>query len=167
MSHTSDTTRDPFLEEEWLASRRPRSRWRVSLLTALAVAVVFLAGSQAQKHFGASSSTESATGQGFATGQGIPSGFPQLGAGSTQPSSATSSSGQQSTSLIGTVTRAHGHTLEIKDFGGKSHTITIGTHTKITRLATLHLGDIKRGSTVVVDQGPGSTRHSASSITVR
>ena len=30
MSHTSDTTTDPFLDQEWLATRGPRSRWRMA-----------------------------------------------------------------------------------------------------------------------------------------
>jgi hypothetical protein len=168
MSPTPDTTTDPFLDEQWLATTGPRSRWRIGLLAALAVTLVFLGGAQVQKHFGAASTTGAPSGQGFPTGQGIPSGFPQLGGGSTQPSSAPSGTGQQSASLIGTVTRAHGDTLEVKDFGGKTHTIRIGARTSITRLAKLSAGDITRGSTVVVERGPGSsTNRAVTSITVR
>ncbi len=65
------------------------------------------------------------------------------------------------------MTRAKGHTLQVKDFGGKTHTITVGNHTAITRSATLPT-DIKPGSTVAVQQGTGSSkRHLATSITVR
>ena len=167
MSHTQEATDDPFLDEEWLATKGPRSRWRLALWAALAVSVVFLAGAQVQKHFGTSSSTASAGAPSFPGGQGIPAGFPALGgAGSTQPSSGASDAGQN-TSLIGTVTRAKGNTLQVKDFGGQTHTITIGVHTTITRTATLPT-DIKPGSTVVIKQGTGaSKRGSATSITVR
>ena len=121
------------------------------------------------KHFGTSPSTSSAATPGLPGGQGIPSGFPALGgAGTTQPSSAASATGQQAASLIGTVTRVKGNTLQVKDFGGTIHTVTIGPHTSITRLATLRAGDIKPGSTVVIEQGAGSAkRHPATSITVR
>jgi hypothetical protein len=160
MSHTSDTATgtDPFLDEEWLAGKGPRSRWRVALLTALAVAVVFLAGAQVQRHFGTSNSTAAAAPT-FPGGQGLPAGFPAPGgAGTSQPDSAPSSAGQQTASLIGTVTRATGDTLQVKDFGGKTHTITIGTRPT----------DIKPGSTVVIQQATGSSqRHPATSITVR
>lgn len=168
MSHTSDPTTDPFLDEEWLATKGPRSRWRLALLTALAVAVVFLAGVQVQEHFGASPGTAATSGPGFPTGQGIPTGFPPIGGGNTQPSSGSSDAGQKSTSLIGTVTRVHGDTLQVKDFGGTTHTITIGPHTSITRPADLHHHDILQGTTVVVEQGHGSSkRRPATSITVR
>ena len=169
MSHTQEATDDPFLDEEWLAAKGPRSRWRLALWGALAVALVFLAGAQVQKHFGSSSSTASAGTPTFPGGQGIPSGFPQLGgAGTTQPSSAASATGQQAASVIGTVTRVKGNTLQVKDFGGTTHTVTVGADTSITRLATLHASDIKPGSTVVIKQGSGSSqRQPATSITVR
>ena len=169
MSHTSDAATDPFIDEEWLASKNPRSRWRVALLTALAVSVVFLAGAQAQKHFGPSSSTASSGAPGFPGGQGVPAGFPALGgAGSTQPSSGASDTGRQSASLIGTVTGVTGSTLQVKDFGGTTHTVTVGPHTSITRPATLRASDIKPGSTVAITQPAGSSkRHPATSIAVR
>ena len=167
MSHTSETDTYPFLDEDWLATKGPRSRWRVALLTALAVGVVFLTGAQVQKHFGTSSSTASAGAPGLPGGQGIPAGFPPVG-GTTSPSSTASDAGQRTASVIGTVTRTHGGTLQVKDFGGTTHTITIGPHTSITRLATLHPSDIKPGTTVVIKQPAGSSkRHAATSITIR
>jgi hypothetical protein len=169
LSDTSDAATDPFLDEEWLASKNPRSRWRVALLTALAVSVVFLAGAQAQKHFGPSSSTAASGAPGFPGGQGIPAGFPQLGGpGTTQPSSGASDAGEQTSSLIGTVTSVKGNTLQVKDFGGTTHTVTIGAHTSITRLATLRASDIKPGSTLVIKQpADASKHHPATAITVR
>ena len=72
MSHTQEATDDPFLDEEWLATKGPRSRWRLALWAALAVSVVFLAGAQVQKHFGTSSSTASAGAPPIPRGQGKP-----------------------------------------------------------------------------------------------
>ena len=163
MSHTQEVTDDPFLDEEWLATKGPRSRWRIALWAALAVAVVFLAGAQVQKHFGTSSSTASAGSPGLPRGPGTPAGFPALGGGTTPPSTSATDAGQSTASLIGTVTRVKGHTLVVKDFGGATHTITIGADTSITRLAHLNPGDITTGSTVVIEQGrrllPAPSRH--------
>ena len=82
MSHPPEATDDPFLDDEWLATKGPRSRWRIALWAALAVSVVFLAGAQVQQRsFGTSSSTASAGAPGFPGGQGIPAaGFPALAA---------------------------------------------------------------------------------------
>jgi hypothetical protein len=169
MSHTQEATDDPFLDEEWLATQGAKSRWRIVLWAALAVAVVFLAGAQVQKHFGTSSSTATAGAPAFPGGQGLPAGFPALsGAGAPQPSSAASDTAQPAASLIGTVIRVTGNTLQVKDFGGTTHTIAIGAHTTITRLATLHASDLEPGSTVVIEQGSGSSKHRpATAITVR
>jgi hypothetical protein len=168
MSHTQDATDDPFLDEEWLATRGPRSRWRIALWAALAVAVVFLAGAQVQKHFGTSSGAAAAGAPAFPGGQGLPAGFPALGGATTPPSTSATDAGQSTASLIGTVTRVRGHTLVVKDFGGATHTVTIGADTSITRLAHLHPGDIEPGSTVVVEHGSGASKHHpATSITVR
>ena len=49
MSHPPEATDDPFLDDEWLATKGPRSRWRIALWAALAVSVVFLAGAQVQQ----------------------------------------------------------------------------------------------------------------------
>ena len=69
--------------------------------------------------------------------------------------------------MIGTVTRATATTLQVKDFGGTIHTVTIGAHTAITRPATLPT-DIQPGSTVVIKQTTGSSKHRpAIAITVR
>lgn len=168
MSHTQEATDDPFLDEEWLATKGSRSRWRIALWGALAVAVVFLAGAQVQKHFGTSSGTAASGAPAFPGGQGLPAGFPALGGGTTPPSTSSADAGQSTASLIGTVTRVKGHTLVVKDFGGATHTVTIGADTSITRLAHLHPGDLTTGSTVVIEQGAGSSRrHPATSITVR
>lgn len=154
---------ESMLDDAWLAEPRTRSRTRMALVLLLAAALVFFAGVQVQKTYGAAD-TGSAAG-------------PQTG-GFTPPSGAAfpggdatdQSTGQDagSTSVIGTVVSLKGTTLRVKDFGGTTHTISLGDQVRIVVEKQGKTSDVKAGSTVqVAGQTDAQGGVTATTVTIR
>ena len=179
MSHddTDTTVLDPepadLLDEEWLAGSPRRSRWRIVLLAALGVAVVFLGGVEVQKHFGTSAAAPSAAAPGgFTPGGGLPEGFPDLAGGTPAglPSSGAGdpqTSQEKAPSVIGTVTEVDGDTWVVTDLGGTKHTVTVTDDTTVLEEKSVSDARIAKGTTVTVTGSGDTDDLTASSITVR
>lgn len=173
---------DSLPDEEWLAAPQRRSRLRTILVLLLGASLLFLAGTQVQRHFGPSSAS-SGTAAAFTppTGGGAaPSGFPggaaPGGAGTGSGDSGTGASagtgtgdaGSTSTSsLIGTVVSIKGDRWTVKDLGGKTHVVRVPTSTQVVRETHVAANKVARGSTVDISGSTTGGSLSASTITVR
>jgi hypothetical protein len=184
MSHTAaDTVPEDIdeqgtgdlLDEEWLSGKPRRSRARLVLLGALVLSATFLGGVEVQRHYGTSGSTGTSAG-GLPTG--LPSGFPAGGfPGGGTPGGATTGTGQgtgtgsgasSSSQVIGTLVAVKGDTWTVKDLGGKKHTITVDTTTRIVREETVDPADVPTGTTVDVAGTTGDSGDvAATTITIR
>jgi hypothetical protein len=169
MTQTSDDTE--LLDEDWLAAPTRRSRWRTTLLCALAAAVVFLGGVEVQKQFGSSATAASGRPAGFAggLGGGFAGGFPGAtgGTGSTSTTTGGTAGSQSTSSVIGTVVSRHGTTWTIKDLGGTTHRVTVPATAPLTRQRPIKASRIKPGATVDVQGSTSGGRLTATSITLR
>lgn len=166
---TSDASSD-LLDEEWLATPTRRSRLRGVLVVLLAASLVFLAGVEVQRQFGASSSDDSATTGAF-PGGGLPTGFPAGGLPGTQPdtSGSTGSSGAtDAAAVIGTVESVDGDVWTIKDLGGTLHKVTVSSTVRIVRETTVAASDVATGTTVDIAGTTGDDgKVTATTITLR
>jgi hypothetical protein len=161
MSQESPTLDAQALDDQWLAAPSRRSRFRIAVLAALAVLLVFLGGVEVQKRWGTAATNPSARSAASPFGGSLPSGGFRS---QTTPSGATTGA---TPAVIGKVTGIHGHTWTVQDLGGKDHTVTVTARTTLTRSVRRATGPIRTGSTVTVQ---GSTRgHTvvATAITVR
>jgi hypothetical protein len=149
---TADSSGD-LLDEEWLAAPTRRSRLRGVLVVLLAAALVFLAGVEVQRHFGATSSSDSAVAGAF-PGGGLPTGFPAAGGPQgnqpdTSASSGSSGSGDDA-AVIGTVESVKGDVWTIKDLGGTLHEVTVSSTVRIVRETSVDPAEVETGATVDV-----------------
>lgn len=174
---------DPLLDEEWLAAPQRRSRLRTLLVLLLGASLLFLAGTQAQRQFGPSSSAGTATAfspPGGAAPSGFPGGARPGGAGTGSGDSGTGASagagagagtgdvGSTSTSaLIGTVVSIKGDRWTVKDLGGKTHVVRVPTGTQVVRETPVAANKVARGATVDISGSTTGGSLSASAITVR
>lgn len=165
------------LDDPWLAEPPKRSKLRLVLAILLAAAVVFYGGVEVQKRYGTAESA-AATGPmagGFTPPDGatLPGGgqFPGGGAGDDSTDQGTGNQGtggSDASSVIGTVVSLQGGKLVVEDFGGKKHTITLGSDVRVVLETTGSADDVQRGSTVEVNgQADDSGRVTATTITVR
>ena len=158
---------DELYDDEWVTATRTRSRTRTSLLVALGVAVVFLAGAQVQQRLGGEDSSvgafPGAGGQGGGAG-GLPAGF-QAPDGLTLPEGglpggaadagggppADGSAGDGSTSdVIGTVVSRKGRRLVVEDLGGNRRVVELPAEVTVVREQSIDLSELKAGDTVDV-----------------
>ncbi|HEX3932206.1 MAG TPA: hypothetical protein VHW64_16010 [Nocardioides sp.] len=154
MSHTAVSPSQP-LDAEWLGAPSRRSRFRIAVLAALAVLLVFLGGVEVQKRWGAAATSASAASP-FAG---------SLPAGGFR--SQTTPSGATTPAVIGKVTGIHGHTWTVRDLGGKDHTVTVTARTTLTRSVVRASGPIRTGSTVTVQGSTQGHTVVATAITIR
>lgn len=163
---------EDLLDEQWVAEAHRRSRGRLVLLCLLATALVFLAGAQVQRHFGATSS-QSSTATGIPSGaSGLPSGFPSgasmPGAGSSAAPEGATGEGAETSAVIGEVVSIKGEIWTVKDLGGKNHTIRVTSETTVVRQQRLSSNQVKPGRTVnITGTAEGGSRVNASTITVQ
>lgn len=153
------------LEDPWLAEPPRRSRLRLVLVVMLAAALLFYAGVEVQKRYGAAT-TSATTGPQTSTftppdGAAFPGGDP-TDAGNQ------GSADSGATTVIGTVVSLKADKLVVEDFGGTKHTITLGADVRIVLETAGISDDVKRGSTVQVSGQADEQDHlSATTITVR
>jgi hypothetical protein len=160
----ADSSSD-LLDEEWLTAPTRRSRLRGVLVVLLAASLVFLAGVEVQRHFGASSSDDSAATGAF-PGGGLPSGFP--GAGGPQGTQPDTSGSSDAAAVIGTVESVDGDVWTIKDLGGKLHKVTVSSTVRIVRETTVAAADVETGATVDIAGTTGDDGQvTATTITLR
>lgn len=182
-----DSLDQELLDEPWLADTHRRSRARVVLLALLSAALVFLAGAQVQRHFGATSSQSGAAATIPASGTGFPGGIPSGagipgasgnipggGGGAAQGSvgdesdQGTVGDGTGSAAVIGEVVSVKGDTWIVKDLGGKKHTVTVASSTTVVRQQHVSARTVKPGQTVNVSGAArDGNRISAATITVQ
>ena len=156
---------ESMLGDAWLAEPRKRSRLRTALVLLLAAALVFFAGVQVQKTYGAADTGSAAATGPQAGGFTPPSGAAFPGGGATDQSTGQDAG---STSVIGTVVSLRGTTLKVKDFGGKTHTISLGDQVRIVVEKQGRTSDVKAGSTVqVAGQTDARGGVTATTITIR
>ena len=156
---------ESVLDDAWLAEPRKRPRLRMALVVLLAAALVFFAGVQVQKTYGAAD-----TGSAAATGPLAGSFTPPSGAAFPGGGPTDQSTGQDpgSTSVIGTVVSLKGTTLKVKDLGGKTYTISLGDRVRIVVEKQGKTSDLKAGSTVqVAGQTDAQGGVTATTITIR
>jgi hypothetical protein len=162
--------------------RRRMSRLTIALLAGLALTVTFTGGALAQKDLG--SSTNAAAG-GVARRAGGAGAFPGggtfpggaaggitgtgTGAGTTAGAApATGGSTAATTAVIGTVVSVSGTTLTVKNLGGKTVIVHLGTDATITKSTTLTASALIAGTTVSVDGTTGSDGSiTATAVTTR
>lgn len=177
------TSDEDLLDEQWVAEAHRRSRGRLVLLCLLATALVFLAGAQVQRHFGATSSQASTAAGipgggaglpsgGFPSGAGIPgAGGADPGGGSATPGEAdqgASGEGAETSAVIGEVVSINKETWIVKDLGGKKHTIRVTSNTTVVRQQRVSPNKVKPGRTVnITGTTEGGNRVNASTITVQ
>lgn len=146
---------------EELAARPPRARLpRLTLVLAAGVliAVGFVGGALAQKHYGGSGSTAAAGAAAFAgargTGAGAGRGGFAGGAGGTGGAAGTGAS-----SITGSITVVSGDTLYITASNGTVYTVKTSGTTSIAISSSGSLGQLKPGQTVTISgtQGSGGT----------
>jgi hypothetical protein len=163
------------LDDPWLAEPPKRSRPRLLLVVLLAAALVFYAGVEVQKQYGAAT-TSAATGPQTGTftppdGAAFPGGgqLPGGGAGTDSTDTGKQGSGDSSAStVIGTVVSLKGNKLVVKDFGGTKHTITLGADVRVVLETAGDVDDVRRGSTVQVNgQADDQGQVTATTITIR
>jgi hypothetical protein len=158
------TQSESMLEDAWLAEPRKRSRLRIGLVLLLAAALVFFAGVQVQKTYGAGTGSAAATGP-QAGGFTPPSGAVFPGGAATDQSTGQNAG---STSVIGTVVSLKGTTLKVEDFGGKTHTISLGDRVRIVVEKQGRTSDVRAGSTVqVAGRTDAQGAVTATTITIR
>lgn len=167
---TSTTTDSPtdVLDEEWLAAPTRRSRLRIVLVVLLTASLVFLAGVEVQREYGAASSTPATAAfpGGGALGA-LPSGFPSEAAG-TQPQSTGSAGSAAETAVIGTVQSVKGDIWTIKDLGGTIHHVTVSDTVRVVRESAVDPTDVETGATVDVSgTTDGDGQVTATTITIR
>jgi hypothetical protein len=182
MSHTihpdAVETDTEILDVDWLAAPSRRSRFRVGLLAALAILLIFLGGVEVQKRWGAtdSSSVSGAgpTGGSFPGGGSFPSGglggsFPSGSQNSSQTPTGTSSgtAGTSTPAVIGKLIRIHGHTWTVKDLGGKTHTVKVTGKTTLTRSFARATRPVRTGGSVTVQGTTNGGTVTATAITIR
>jgi hypothetical protein len=179
VSHTSTSpspaeSETEILDADWLAAPSRRSRFRIGAVVLLAVLVVFLGGVEVQKRWGAdnSSATSGRPTDAFPTGGAFPagglSGFPTGGSGTpsaTQDNGTTS--GTTTPAVIGTLIRVKGNTWTVKDLGGKTHTVKVGTKTTVTRSLNQATASIRTGTSVTVQGTSHGDTVAATAITIR
>ena len=160
------------LDDPWLAEPPKRSKLRLVLVILLTAAVVFYGGVETQKRYGTASSG-AATGlpTGFTPpdGANLPGNGQFPGGGTGDDSTGDQGTGTSDTSsVIGTVVSLEGDRLVVKDFGGKRHTIVLGSDLKVVLEKTGSAEDVTRGSSVQVDgQADAQGQVTATTITVR
>jgi hypothetical protein len=164
------------LDDPWLAEPPKRSRLRLVLVMLLAAAVVFYAGVEVQKQYGAATGTNAATGPQTGTftppdGAAFPGGGQLPGGGTGTDSTDTGNQGSEdsgASTVIGTVVSLKGDKLVVKDFGGTKHTITLGADVRVVLETAGDADDVKTGSTVQVSgQADDQDQVTATTITVR
>lgn len=172
----TDTVIDnPMLDDEWLAAPAKRSRLRAVLVVALAAAVCLLGGALIQKHFGASSAADAATGPaGFGGGQlpeGMPEGMPEgIGQGGF-PGESDDAGGttddDAGESVIGEVVEIRGDVWIVEDLGGKRHKVKVGETTEVTRETSIKPAQVEVGDPVDVTGTNNDGRLQADEVTLR
>jgi hypothetical protein len=166
----------PGLDDPWLAEPPKRSRLRLLLVVMLSAALVFYAGVEVQKQYGAATGTNAATGAQTGTftppdGAAFPGGGQLPGSGTGTDSTDNGNQGSEdsgASTVIGTVVSLKGDKLVVEDFGGTKHTITLGAEVRVVLETAGDSGDVKRGSTVQVNgQTDDQGQVTATTITVR
>jgi hypothetical protein len=164
------------LDDPWLAEPPKRSRLRLVLVVLLAAALVFYAGVEVQKRYGATTGTNAAAGPQAGSftppdGAALPGGGQLPGGGTGTDSTDTGNQRSQdsaASTVIGTVVSLQGDKLVVEDFGGTKHTITLGADVRVVLETAGDSDDVKRGSTVQVSgQADGQDQVTATTITVR
>lgn len=152
--------------DDWLTADQGMSRRRLGLLLLLAGSVIFLAGTQVQKHFGPSETSAAPTGM----PAGLPSGMPEgLGQGPAGGGGETSDDDSaEGSAVVGTLTSKKGDTWTVTDLGGTKRTITLTDATRVREERNVDPKDATTGSTVDIsgtknDKGVVD----ATSITIR
>ena len=162
---------DPMLDEEWLAAPVKRSRLRVVLAVALAAAVCVLGGAMIQKHFGASSAAEAATGPGGFPGGQLPAGMPEggfpAGVPGTSDGASETAGADESKSVIGELVEVRGEVWIVEDLGGKRHRIRVDDDTDVVRETSIKLTAVKVGDPVDVTGTSSNNRLQATEVTLR
>ena len=165
---TQTETHNDVLDEEWLSAPARRSRLRAVLVALLAGSLVFLAGVEVQRCYGApSSATGSATTPSFPGGT-LPTGLPGGGPQVTQPDASASSGAGDHAAVIGTVQSVKGDVWTVKDLGGHLHKVTVSTTVRIVRETSVAAADVETGATVDIAGTTGSDGTiTAATITLR
>jgi hypothetical protein len=138
----------------------PRPKQRLGKSTVLLAAVLlaglgFLGGVQVQKSRATTGTQAGALpgggnfrGGSFPSGLTLPGGFNQPGTGQS------SSSATSGPAVIGTVVSVKGHTLTVKNFAGKTITVTLADDTPITQ--TVKAAALRTGQSVTVSGTTGA-----------
>ena len=184
------------LDDEDFAPPPPRRTSRVTFgLTALAVlALGFLGGALVQKHEGTATTAAAGGRAGRARGTGAFAGLAEGGTGAggfggfgaaggtgtgagtaagTGAAGATGTTGAAAAPAgptpiaIGTVVSISGNTLVVKDLGGTTHTLTIGTGVTLSTSTPFTATSLKPGEAVTVDGTTGTTGASTVTTVVR
>ena len=173
---TSTVNDETFLDEEWLAAPRRRSRLRVALAALLAASVCFLGGTLVQKHFGTSAAAtpgpggppEGLTG-GFPGGQ---EGFPGVGQlpGAGQPpggSDTGAGTAQDRDAVVGTVVGIDGDVWTVEDLGGTEHRIRVTDDSDVVRETPLSADQVAVGDGVDISGTTADGELTAEDVTLR
>ena len=165
---TETVTDDPMLDDEWLAAPAKRSRLRGVLVVALAASVCFLGGTLVQKELGTASTSGAATAPSGFPGGGLPEGLPEgLGQGGLPGDVATTTTDDDTTSVIGKVVEVRGDVWIVEDLGGTRHEVQVGDDTDVVREKRLKPSQVKVGDPVDVTGTDRDGRLQADEVTLR
>lgn len=162
----------PFDDDDDLVlppSRAKLPKLTVGLIVLAVLAVGFLGGALTQKHEGASSTAAGGAGGRLrAAGAAGFTGFG--GAGAATGAGAAAGGGAAATPAvapiaIGTVVSLTGNSLVVKDLGGHTRTITLGSGVTLTTSAPLVATALKAGDAVTVS-GTTAANGTSSATTV-
>jgi len=161
------------------ASRRPLSRLTGLLIVGVVAAGAFGAGVTVQKaHDGSLTGGGGAQAAGFGGGGGFRGGGGGgaggggfgggRGTGAGQGGAAAAGSAAGVPAVVGQVVSVKGNTLVVRNFGGRTITVTIPDGTTVTRQTPLDLTALKAGTVVAVEGTTGQNGTvTATSVTAR
>jgi hypothetical protein len=141
------------LDDPWLAEPPKRSKLRVVLVVLLAAAGVFYAGVEVQERYGTTGDPSNAAAGTFTppSGAGFPGGGQLPGGGTGTTGTGDQGNGTaDTTDVIGTVVSLKGSKLVVEDFGGKKHTIDLGSDVRVVLETEGKTSDLRAGTTVQV-----------------
>jgi hypothetical protein len=160
-------------------SRGPMTRMTALLGVAVVAAAAFGAGVAVQKHHDAAltSATTGAQAAGFGgggfrgqggQGGGFGGGRQNGGQGGGAGAGAVGAGAATTPVVVGQVVSVRGNTLVVRNFGGRTITVTIPEGTTVTRSTTVGLKDLKAGTSVAVQGSTGADGTvTATSVTAR
>jgi hypothetical protein len=170
---TTDVSDEPFLDEEWLAAPRQRSRLRLVLAALLAVSACFLGGVLVQKHFGADDSATAAgpgglpAGLTLPEGGGLPTGGGLPGGGTAAPVAGSGNTTDDTDAVVGTVVSIDGDVWVVEDLGGERHEVRVTDESDLVRETPLTPEEVAVGDRVDISGTTADGQLTAEDVTLR